>query len=122
MNVVEKGTTNGTSTDFDGNYSIDVANDATLVFSSLGYATNELAVNGQTDLNISLGDDASQLDEVVVTALGITKSEREIGYAVSEVGGETLDRAREVNVATSLQGQVAGLVVKGTNGGPGEHR
>ena len=119
VNVVEKGTTNGTSTDFDGNYSIDVANDATLVFSSLGYATNELAVNGQTDLNISLGDDASQLDEVVVTALGITKSEREIGYAVSEVGGETLDRAREVNVATSLQGQVAGLVVKGTNGGPG---
>ncbi len=76
-------------------------------------------MNGQTDLNISLGDDASQLDEVVVTALGITKSEREIGYAVSEVGGETLDRAREVNVATSLQGQVAGLVVKGTNGGPG---
>ncbi len=118
VNVVEKGTTNGTSTDFDGNYTIDVPSDAILVFSSLGYSLREAPVTGNT-LNISLAEDASQLDEVVVTALGINKSERKLGYSVTEVGGESLDKARETNVANSLTGRVAGLVVKSTNSGPG---
>lgn len=72
VNVVEKGTTNGTSTDFDGNYSINVDANATLVFSSLGYKTKEVGVNGRSTVNTSIAEDASELDEVVVTALGIT--------------------------------------------------
>jgi len=120
VNVVEKGTNNGTATDFDGNYSINVSDaSGVLIFSSLGYATKEVAISGQSTINTSLADDASQLDEVVVTALGITKQTRTLGYSVTEVGGETLNKAREVNVGNSLQGRVAGLVVKGTNGGPG---
>ena len=73
VNVVEKGTTNGTSTDFDGNFSIEVSTNATLVFSSLGFTTKEMAVSGQSTINISLEEDAEQLGEVVVTALGIKR-------------------------------------------------
>lgn len=119
VNVVEKGTTNGTATDFDGNYSISASSSSVLVISSMGYSQKEIPVNGQSTINISLNEDASQLDEVVVTALGINKSERKLGYAVTEVGGESMNKARETNVANSLTGQVAGLVVKGTNAGPG---
>jgi len=118
-NVVEKGTSNGTSTDFDGNYSINVGNNAVLVFSSLGYQTKEVAVNGQSTINTSLVEDASQLEEVVVTALGITKEQRKVGYAVTEVGGENFTVAREVNVANSLAGRVAGVQISPTSSGPG---
>ncbi|MEH6679175.1 MAG: SusC/RagA family TonB-linked outer membrane protein [Sediminicola sp.] len=120
VNVVVKGTTNGTSTDFDGNYSITVSGSgATLVFSSLGFSSKEIAINGQSTINTSMEEDAEQLGEVVVTALGITKDERKLGYAITEVDGESMDKAREVNVANSLSGRVAGLVVKGTSSGPG---
>ena len=120
VNVVEKGTSNGTSSDFDGNYSINVADlSGTLIFSSLGYSKLERSIGGQTTVNVSLAEDAEQLGEVVVTALGITKDERKLGYSISEVGGESLDKARETNVANSLTGRVAGLVVKGTSSGPG---
>ena len=90
VNVVEKGTSNGTSTDFDGNYNISVAENATLVFSSLGYATTEMSVAGTTTANISLADDAESLDEVVVTALGIERDRRSLGYAVTQLGGESV--------------------------------
>ncbi|MEH6407458.1 MAG: SusC/RagA family TonB-linked outer membrane protein [Leeuwenhoekiella sp.] len=119
VNVIEKGTSNGTATDFDGNYSINVPSNAILVFSTMGYKSIEMSVSGKTSINTSLEEDAQQLGEVVVTALGITKEERKVGYAVSTVGGDNLDKARETNVANSLSGRVAGLVVKGTSSGPG---
>ncbi|MDC6366777.1 MULTISPECIES: SusC/RagA family TonB-linked outer membrane protein [Flavobacteriaceae] len=119
ITVVEDGTTNGTSADFDGNYTINVPGDATLRFSAIGYLAQSVAVNGRTTINVVMQEDTELLDEVVVTALGISKDEKKLGYAVTEVGGESLNKAREVNVANSLTGQVAGLVVKGTSSGPG---
>ncbi|WP_350293649.1 SusC/RagA family TonB-linked outer membrane protein [uncultured Croceitalea sp.] len=109
VNVVEKGTSNGTSTDFDGNYTISVADNATLVFSSLGYATTELSVIGTTTANISLADDAESLDEVVVTALGIERDRRSLGYAVTQLGGESVAEVKTTNALNALQGKVAGV-------------
>ncbi|MEO1009842.1 MAG: SusC/RagA family TonB-linked outer membrane protein [Bacteroidota bacterium] len=120
VNVVEKGTSNGTSTDFDGNYTIEVASDASvLTFSSLGYSAKDVSVAGQSTINTSLEEDAEQLGEVVVTALGISKDQRKIGYAVTEVAGASLTQAREVNVANSLAGRVAGVQISSTSSGPG---
>jgi TonB-linked SusC/RagA family outer membrane protein len=120
VNVVEKGTTNGTSSDFDGNYSIEVSNAAgTLVFTSLGFSAKEVSINGQSTINVSLAEDAEQLGEVVVTALGITKEQRKVGYSVTSVDSENFTKAREVNVANSLAGRVAGVNIKGTSSGPG---
>ncbi|MCM4168306.1 TonB-dependent receptor P3 [Arenibacter antarcticus] len=120
VNVVEKGTTNGTSTDFDGNYSIEISNSTgTLVYSSLGYSSTEVPINGQSTINVTLSEDAEQLGEVVVTALGITKEQRKVGYAVTTVDGDNFTKARETNVANSLAGRVAGVSIKGTSSGPG---
>ncbi|MGS2741603.1 SusC/RagA family TonB-linked outer membrane protein [Sinomicrobium sp. M5D2P17] len=119
-NVVLKGTDNGTSTDFDGNYTLDnVPEDGVLVFSVMGYASQEIPVAGQTTIDVKLEESAEKLGEVVVTALGINKEKRKLAYSVTEVESEDLAVARETNVANSLSGRVAGLVVKGTNSGPG---
>ncbi|HMB61767.1 MAG TPA: SusC/RagA family TonB-linked outer membrane protein [Eudoraea sp.] len=123
VNVVEKGTSNGTSTDFDGNYSINVADGATLVFSSLGYATREVAVGTQTTVNVSLAEDASQLDEVVVTALGIRKETKALGYSLTEVGGEELSTIKTPNAINSLQGKIAGVnITQNSTGAAGSSR
>lgn len=117
VNVVEKGTTNGVSTDFDGNFSLNVPNSATLVFSSLGFSTKEVLVSGQSVINVSLSEDAEMLGEVVVTALGIKRERKSLGYAVQEVKGATLTEARENNVVNALSGKVSGVqVIKGSNG------
>lgn len=119
VNVVEKGTTNGTSTDFDGNYSITVSgNDAVLVFSSLGMKTLEASLNGRTTISVSLEEDAQELGEVVVTALGISREKKSLGYAVTEVQGEDVSLVKEPNVVNSLAGKVAGVVVSKTTSGP----
>jgi TonB-linked SusC/RagA family outer membrane protein len=110
-NVVEKGTSNGTSADFDGNYTISVGSNATLIFSSLGYTTKEVAVNGKSNVSVSLAQDASQLDEVVVTALGIKKSTKAIGYSLTEVGGEEIATIKTPNAINSLQGKIAGVSI-----------
>jgi len=119
INVLVKGSTKGTSTKADGSFSLSAPAGATLVISGVGYAKREIALNGQTLLNITLSENASELSTVVVTALGISKDARKVGYAVTTVGGDQLDKARESNVALSLSGQVAGLNVHGDNGGPG---
>ncbi|HEA21698.1 hypothetical protein LCGC14_0813200 [marine sediment metagenome] len=119
VSVLVEGTTNGTQTDFDGNYSIEVDEGEILVFSYIGTKSQNITVGTINTIDAVMSEDASQLDEVVVTALGINKSERKLGYAVTEVGGESFNKARETNVANSLTGKVAGLVVKSTSGGPG---
>jgi TonB-linked SusC/RagA family outer membrane protein len=111
VNVVEKGTSNGTSTDFDGNYSISIGENATLAFSSLGYESKDVAVNGQSNINATLAEDASQLDEVVVTALGIRKSTKALGYSLTEVGGEEIATIKTPNAINSLQGKIAGVSI-----------
>lgn len=118
VSVVIKGSTAGTTTDFDGNYSINVAgSNAILQFSYMGFALQEIGVNGQKVINVTLVPDVSQLDEIVVTALGIKRERKSLGYAVQEVKGESLTEARESNVANALVGKVAGVqIIKGSNG------
>ncbi|GGK23918.1 SusC/RagA family TonB-linked outer membrane protein [Yeosuana aromativorans] len=118
--IVVKGTTNGVSSDFDGNYSIDVSTaTATFVVSYVGYATKEVAFTGTTPLNISLSEDAEQLNEVVVTALGISREKKSLGYAVSTIEGSSVSLAKETNVVSSLAGKVAGVVVSRSTSGAG---
>ncbi|MFD2827573.1 SusC/RagA family TonB-linked outer membrane protein [Leeuwenhoekiella polynyae] len=119
-NVIEKGTTNGASTDFDGNYTLELTtSDPVITFSSLGFLSKDVTVGGQTVINMKMEEDAQQLGEVVVTALGITKDQRKLGYSVTEVAGDGLTQARETNVANGLVGKVSGLSIKQTNSGPG---
>lgn len=116
--VFEKNKQSGTTTDMDGKYAIDVDANSVLVFSYIGFANQEITVGNRSQLDIALVEEASELGEVVVTALGLTKEKRKLGYAITTVGSDVMDKAREPNVANSLIGQVAGLVVKGTSSGP----
>ncbi|RYE27721.1 MAG: SusC/RagA family TonB-linked outer membrane protein, partial [Sphingobacteriaceae bacterium] len=119
VSVKVKGVNTGVSTDVNGGFTIEAPENGTLVLSYVGYATQEFPVNGKTSIIINLKPSTTTLNEVVVTALGIRKDERKLGYSVSTVSGEDLNKARESNVALSLSGKVAGLSVTGTNGGPG---
>ncbi|WP_339877326.1 SusC/RagA family TonB-linked outer membrane protein [uncultured Algoriphagus sp.] len=119
VTILDKSNQTGTTTNIDGEYSISVSSSSVLVFSFIGFASQEIPVGNRTELNVVLSEDASELSEVVVTALGISKDKETLGYSVTQVGSESLTTARETNVANSLAGRVAGLVVKGTNSGPG---
>ncbi|WP_345192184.1 SusC/RagA family TonB-linked outer membrane protein [Algibacter agarivorans] len=114
--VIIKGTSSGTSSDFDGNYSISAKQGATLVFSFVGYTTKEIAVGASNTINVTLQEDAEALEEVVVTALGISKQKRTLGYAISEVDGEDINKAQAVNPMTALQGKITGLDVSSAPG------
>ncbi|MBJ6367429.1 SusC/RagA family TonB-linked outer membrane protein [Snuella sedimenti] len=119
-NIVEKGTSNGVSTDFDGNYSIKVSSQSSvLVISYVGYVVQEITVENQTKINVSLVEDASQLDEVVVTALGIKKEAKALGYSVAKVDSERiLASGTPVNALQSLYGAASGVTVAATATGP----
>ncbi|MEM0963243.1 MAG: SusC/RagA family TonB-linked outer membrane protein, partial [Bacteroidota bacterium] len=119
INVVEAGTQTGTSTDGQGLFSLTVSSsDVTLVVSGLGYVRQEVPVNGQAMITVELAPDTELMDGVVVTALGIERQERAIGYAVEELDGESLREVRETNVANSLAGRVAGVIVSKPATGP----
>lgn len=119
ISVVVKGSRTGASTTNEGTFSLSAPSNGTLVVTGVGYAQKEIAVDGKSVIDITLARSQNELNAVVVTALGISKDERKLGYSVSTVSGNTLDKARETNVALSLAGQVAGLDVHGTSGGPG---
>lgn len=114
--VVEKGTGNGTITDVDGNFSLNVKPGAILVVSYMGYKPQEVKA-GKAPLNITLEEDTKMLSEVVVTALGIKRERKALGYSVDEVKGDALTKAKETNVINSMAGRVPGLVVSQTAGG-----
>lgn len=118
--VLEVGTTNGVSADFDGNYSIIPTGDSpVLEFSYVGYATQTTPVNSQTTINVTMAEDANELDEVVVTALGIKKDAKALGYSVASVDNERiLASGTPVNALQSLYGTAAGVTVSGTATGP----
>ena len=119
VNILVKGTNNGAAADFDGNYSIEASQGDVLVFSFIGFATQEITVSGNT-VNVTLIEDSSELEEVVITtAFGIGKKEKEIGYAVSQVKTEDLDLSGQTNAVAALQGRVAGLTVAPTSGTAG---
>lgn len=114
-----KGNAGGTSTDINGRFTLSVQPNAIIVISYAGFQTKEIAVNNKTTLSITLSEDTKLLTEVVVTALGIKKERRALGYSVSQVQGESLTQARENNIANSLVGKVAGLDINATAGGVG---
>ena len=118
VNIQVKGTSNGTSTDFDGNYEIGASQGDVLIFSFLGFKTKEVTITGAT-LNVSLEEDANQLDEVVVTAFGVKKETKSLGYSVQKVDAEDLNLAGQTNAIEALQGRVAGVQINRTSGSAG---
>jgi len=119
-NVLEKGTTNGTQSDFDGNFSMEVADEnATLVISYIGYATKEVAINGQTQITVALLEDASSLDEVVVVGYGTVKKSDLTG-SVSSVNSDEIAQVPVTSVSSALQGRAAGVSVNQASGQPGQ--
>ncbi|MCL5245292.1 SusC/RagA family TonB-linked outer membrane protein [Cellulophaga sp. 20_2_10] len=124
VNVLEKGTSNGTSTDFDGKYTITVADESSVLeFTSIGYTLKTSFVTGKTTVNVTMAEDAEQLGEVVVTALGIKKEAKALGYSLTEVGGDELSNVKQVSAINSLQGKVAGVnITQNSTGAAGSSR
>ena len=118
VSVIEKGTTNGTTTDLDGKFSINVPADAVLEFSSIGYSTQEIAVGGRTVINVTLAEDAEFLDEVVVVGYGTMKRSDLSGASVS-MREEDLKGSIISSLDQSLQGRAAGVAAVQTSGAPG---
>ncbi|MFK7979893.1 MAG: SusC/RagA family TonB-linked outer membrane protein [Saprospiraceae bacterium] len=118
VNVLEAGTANGTITDFDGNYEITIKDGASLEFSYTGYENQTVAVGNQTTIDMVMSEGVN-LDEVVVTALGIERKKRALAYSVTELGGDEVATAKEINVGNSLAGKVAGVNVSNPSTGPG---
>ena len=106
--VVVEGTSTGVSTDFDGNYSIDASQGDVLVFSYVGYQSQSVSVGASSTVDVSLEPD-SLLDEVVVTALGLTRAKKSLGYSVSEISSEQVNTIKDHNLANALVGKVAGI-------------
>lgn len=120
VTVLLVGTGTGTVTDFDGYYQISVENEeAVLQFTYTGYEPQEISVGTQREINIQLAVSISDLNEVVVTAFGIEKEKKALSYSVQELDGEKLASVGNTSVVNSLQGKVAGLIVKQTSGAPG---
>jgi TonB-linked SusC/RagA family outer membrane protein len=117
VSILIVGTTEGTVTDAEGDFKISVPDGGSLQFSYIGYVTQEIVVGNQTLINVSMVPDVSQLQEIVVTSFGIEKEKRAIGYAIGEVEGTELIKARELNLGDALQGRVAGVNVSNIGSG-----
>ncbi len=116
-NIYVFGTNLGTATDLQGEYSLEVPDNVdSLRFSFVGYQTKNVAINGRTTIDVELQPKIATFDELVVTALGITRQERSVGYAAQQVEGEDLTFTNEMNVIGSLSGKIAGLRVSGSSG------
>nr|WP_295873697.1 SusC/RagA family TonB-linked outer membrane protein [uncultured Chitinophaga sp.] len=118
VTVKEKGTANGAMSGADGTFKVQVASDATLVLSYIGFMNQEVPVNGQTTLTIVLKEDNKNLNEVVVTAMGMKREQRKLGYAVTELKGADVAKTNSINPVSALQGKVAGLDISAAAGGP----
>ncbi|MEM8565196.1 MAG: SusC/RagA family TonB-linked outer membrane protein [Bacteroidota bacterium] len=117
VNVVEKGTTNGTVTDFDGNYTLSVSDGASIIFSFVGYVTQEIAVGGQSIIDVSLSTDVTQLSEVVVVGYG-TQEKKEITSAVVSLDSKDFNQGAINDASQLLQGKVPGLSIYNKGGDP----
>jgi len=116
LSIVVKGTTVGTTTNPDGKYTIEVPNDATLLFSFIGFEPQEIVVAGKSVIDVTMQPSIESLDEVVVTALGIKREEKSLGYSVGTVAGEELSRVVQENVLNSMAGKVTGVQINQTGG------
>lgn len=111
-NIIEKGTTNGIISDVDGNFTLSVVQGATLVVSYIGYASQEFKIGNKTAFQIVLREDSETLSEVVVTALGIKREEKALGYSVQKMSGDEMPTAKSIDITTSLTGKIAGLNIQ----------
>lgn len=118
VSILEKGTTNGTITDFDGNFTLQVSPNATIEFSYIGYKTQSMIAKADFG-KITMKEDTEVLDEVVVTALGIKRSEKALSYNVQEVKGDELTTVKDANFMNSLAGKVAGVNINTSSSGVG---
>lgn len=119
VNIIVKGTATGTQTDFDGNYSINASVGSVLVYSFVGYTTTERTVGSANTINVVLEEDVAVLEEVVVTAQGIKREKKALGYAVSEVGSEDIEQRTEGDVARVLSGKASGVQITSQSGTSG---
>ncbi|MDF1695625.1 MAG: TonB-dependent receptor plug domain-containing protein, partial [Saprospiraceae bacterium] len=118
-NVISKGSTLGTVTDVDGSFTLEVPDGATtLVISYTGFQTQEVDITGLSEVNVTLAE-GQLLDEVVVTALGIEKEAKTLGYGVDEIDSEELVKSRSTNIVNALQGKVTGVNIGNTDGNLG---
>ncbi|MEM9929123.1 MAG: SusC/RagA family TonB-linked outer membrane protein, partial [Bacteroidota bacterium] len=118
VTILEVGTTNGAITDIDGNYYLTVNEGATLQFSYIGYAKQIVPLNGRSSLDVMLAEENNILNEVVVTAFGMERDQKALGYAVTEIDGGELVTAKEVSIAAQLAGKVPGLDITRPTTGP----
>jgi iron complex outermembrane receptor protein len=116
VTVTVKGGSGGTVTDIDGNYTIQASSTGTLVFSFVGFVKQEIPVNGRDKINVTMDQDAQLLDDVVVTALGIKRQKRELGYATEEIGGDLIAKSGSGSVISALSGRSAGVQIINPNG------
>lgn len=120
VSIKIQGTTIGTITDLDGNYTLEVTDDkAILEFSYIGYKTVTMPVTGAKSYNVVMKEDSQQLGEVVITAMGIERKSESLTYATQQIGGKELTRAKDVNFVNSLQGKSAGLTITPNSSGAG---
>ncbi|SKB51514.1 TonB-linked outer membrane protein, SusC/RagA family [Salegentibacter holothuriorum] len=121
VNVIEKNSSNGTVTDFDGNFKLTITggDETILVFSSLGFVRKEIVIGDKNTLEVSMFTDTESLNEVVVTAFGIERQEKALGYAVQEVNSEEILEGNKTNVVSGLQGKVSGVTISNSGGAPG---
>jgi TonB-linked SusC/RagA family outer membrane protein len=112
VNVLVKGTTAGTVTDANGDYSVDVPPDGTLVYTFIGLASQEIPVNGRTTVDVVMAQDVTQLNEVVVTALNIPREKASLGYSTQTIEGGAVTQAKQQNFINSMSGRVAGVQIR----------
>ncbi len=115
VNILIKDTNTGALSDFDGNYSIQAEEGQILVFSYIGFQSAERTVGSETSINVQMEEDETSLDEVVVTALGISRSKKSLGYAVQDIKAEEVNTAKDVNFVNSLSGKLAGVNISRNN-------
>ncbi|OIN59582.1 SusC/RagA family TonB-linked outer membrane protein [Arsenicibacter rosenii] len=118
VSIIVQGTTTGTITDADGKFTLSVPNlKSSLTASFIGYATQSVAINGRSVVDIVLAEDAKVLNEVVVTGLGISKEQRKLGYATAQVSGENIIKTSPTNFASALYGRAPGVTINSNTGG-----
>ncbi|MEQ9297216.1 MAG: TonB-dependent receptor plug domain-containing protein, partial [Cyclobacteriaceae bacterium] len=121
VNVILKGTTTGTTTDIDGNYKLAVPQDGgTLTFTFIGLAPQEMAIGARSTIDVVMANDVKQLTEVIVTAIGIEREKKALGYAVSEISGDQLKQRAEPDPIRALSGKIPGVSIIGAGGGVGQ--
>jgi len=120
VTIIVAGTNKGTTTDFDGNYAIPASPGDVLQFSYIGMKTQEVTVGANETLNVVMVEDSEQLDEVIVTAFGISQEKKSLGYAAQNIDAEAITKTKQTNLVSALQGQVAGVQITNSGGAPGQ--